>query len=53
MDSAELADAVRRLSPPQYAAAMGAVSEARQTGDLGALLEILTALADEVRAAEE
>jgi hypothetical protein len=52
VDAADLVDAVRRLTPPQHMAAMDAVAQARQTGDLGALLQTLTALAQEVRAAE-
>jgi hypothetical protein len=46
----QLTDAMRQLTPPQHAAAMGALAHAHQTGDLFALLEVLAALAAEQRA---
>jgi hypothetical protein len=52
VDSADLVAAVRRLSPPQHVAAMAAVAQARQTGDLATLVETLATLAEETRAAE-
>jgi hypothetical protein len=49
VEVADLVDAVRRLSPPQHAAAMAAVEQGRQAGDLATLVETLEALAAEMR----
>jgi len=45
----QLAAELRQLGGPQYTTAMDAVSQARQTGDLAALVETLEALAAETR----
>jgi hypothetical protein len=44
---AEMGAAMRQLTPPQYAAAMNALDQARQTGDLAQLVDTLGALARE------